>query len=65
LERLEDKESKLKSYNSCDEYWLVIWQGGGITGYFKEIEFEIPIQSKFDKVFILRAIQNDLLILKP
>ena len=25
LERLEDKESKLKSYNSCDEYWLVIW----------------------------------------
>ena len=65
LERLGDKESKLEKYNYCDEYWLVIWQGGGITGYFKEIEFEIPIQSKFDKVFILRAIQNDLLILKP
>lgn len=65
LERLGDKESKLEKYNSCDEYWLIIWQGGGISGYFKEIEFEIPIQSKFDKVFILRDIQNDLLILKP
>jgi hypothetical protein len=64
MERLEDKESKLKGYNFCDEYWLVIWQGGGITGYFKEINFEIPIQSKFDKVFILRSVQNDLLILK-
>jgi hypothetical protein len=65
MERLEHKESKLKSYKSCDEYWLIIWQGGGITGYFKDPQFEIPIQSKFDKVFILRAIQNDLLILKP
>jgi hypothetical protein len=64
LERLEDKESKLQGYNSCDEYWLVIWQGGGITGYFKDPQFEIPIQSRFDKVFILRSTQNDLLILK-
>lgn len=64
LERLEDKESKLKYYNPCDEYWLIIWQGGGITGYFKEIKFETPLQSNFDKVFILRSIQNDLLILK-
>jgi hypothetical protein len=64
MERLEDKESKLKSYSSCDEYWLVIWQGGGITGYFKDPQFEIPIQSKFDKVFILRSVQNDILIIK-
>ncbi|WP_462255013.1 hypothetical protein [Ferruginibacter sp.] len=62
---LNAKEIKLRSYKPCDEYWLIIWQGGGITGYFKGIEFDIPISSTFDKVFILRSAQNDLVILKP
>jgi hypothetical protein len=61
---LEDKEMKLQSYKPCDEYWLLIWQGGGITGYFQEADIETPIQSKFDKVFIVRTF-GGLMILKP
>lgn len=61
---IKDKEIKRQKYETCDEYWLIIWQGGGITGYFGDIDFDIPISTVFDKVFILRSIQNDLLTLK-
>ena len=61
---LIDKENKLSSYQVCDEYWLIIWQGGGITGYFEEIDFETPISTAFDKVFIVRSFDNDFIVLK-
>lgn len=64
-EVLKDKEGKLLNYKPCDEYWLIIWQGGGITGYFKDANFEIPIQSTYDKVFAIRNTQNDIICLKP
>lgn len=64
-ERLSDKERKLPKYKPCDAYWLIIWQGAGITGYFKEVEFENPIQSKFDKVFLIRDFKHELITLKP
>lgn len=64
-EVLKEKEIKLQSYKPCDECWLIIWQGWGITGYFKDIQFETPISSTFDKVFILRNAQNDIIPLKP
>lgn len=64
VEILADKHEKLKRYQICDEFWLVIWQGGGLTGYFKEINFDKPISTTFDKVFIVRGFENDFIILK-
>lgn len=62
---LKDKEDRLQLYKECDEQWFIIWQGDGITGYFQDIQFETPITSKFDKVFTVRNVQQDLVILKP
>jgi hypothetical protein len=63
-EILDKKNSKISRYIKCDEYWLLIWQSGSLIGEFKEIDFPTPVESKFDRVFVLREHQKDYVILK-
>jgi hypothetical protein len=62
---LNRKERKIPNYEFCDEYWLVIWEGKLPSGYFDKVEIEMPIETKFDKVFITRTVKQELVILKP
>lgn len=58
LERtLMKHEKALKKYQACDEYWLIIREGNYYAGSFSDlsIDIQIPIQSQFDKVFLLRT----------
>lgn len=54
---LQKHEKALKKYKNCDEYWLIIREGNYYAGSFSDIEINIetPINSSFDKVFILRT----------
>ena len=61
---LDKKDGKFSYYKKCDEYWLLIWQSGSLIGEFKKIDFPIPVESKFDKVFVIREYQKDYVILK-
>ena len=57
---LNSKEGKLKQYKPCYMHWLLIAE----NGYFSEIKIDIPIQSKFDKVFFLRQREDSVIDLK-
>ena len=61
---LANKESKLPSYRICDEQWLVIREGNYYSGSFSEVEIDFPIDSLFDKVFIIRTRANEIIELK-
>jgi hypothetical protein len=63
-EVLDKKDCKISRYIKCNEYWLLIWQSGSLIGEFKEIDFQIPVESKFDRIFVLREYQKDYVILK-
>ena len=54
---LQNHEKALKKYKTCDEYWLIIREGNYYAGSFSDIEINIetPINSSFNKVFILRT----------
>ena len=45
----------MDKYKICNEYWLVIRDGNYYAGSFNDVTIETPIQSKFDKVFIVRT----------
>ncbi len=66
-ERIESKESKLKHYQrSFESSWLVLIEDwGGISSYFDFINIEEiqdhGIESKFDRIFILRSKKNELI----
>jgi hypothetical protein len=61
---LEKKHRSLKSYSFCDEFWLVITEGNYFTGSFNEILITTPIESFFDKVFLLRCAEKSVIELQ-
>lgn len=61
---LQKKDSKLDDYQKCDEYWLLIREGNYYAGTFKELNLELPVQSKFDKVYLFRTNENSIIELK-
>jgi len=61
---LEKKHQKLKNYTNCHQFWLIITEGNYYTGSFNEIGINIPIESSFDKVFLLRSNKGFVLELK-
>lgn len=61
---LKVKEDKLKKYQKCDEYWLIIWESGGLHSYYDKIDiFQIP-STGFNKVFLARTYRNMIVVLK-
>ena len=61
---LETKHKKLITYQKCDEYWLLIKEGNYYAGTFWKINLEIPIESYFDRIFILRHKEGEILRIK-
>jgi len=61
---LDKKEQKLSTYNICESYWLLIREGNYYAGSFGDIDINIPICSRFDKVFLLRTRTQTLIELK-
>lgn len=57
---LNVKHEKLKEYTTCDKHWLVIKEGNYYAGTFNEIDLKDKLQSKFDKVFLLRMKKSKL-----
>jgi hypothetical protein len=58
------KEKKLGKYVECDKNWLLIREGNYYAGSFSELDVPTPIESSFDKVFLLRTRKSSLVELK-
>ncbi len=61
---LRSKEIKLSSYRDCDEQWLLIREGNYYSGSFSDVEIDLPIESRFDKVFLFRTRTREIIELK-
>jgi hypothetical protein len=67
LRFLKKKEDKIESYlkNSVPIQWLVLVIGGlGESSYEVDNEFELDLETRFDKVFLYEDFQNRLYELK-
>ncbi|CAL2101530.1 conserved protein of unknown function [Tenacibaculum sp. 190130A14a] len=58
------KEESLINYQNCDEQWLLIHEGKGLSGTFKNINISKPIESTFDKVVLFRINSCEIIELK-
>lgn len=61
---LERKHRKLPSYQLCTQHWLVIVEGSEFYNYYDQLAFEQPVVSVFDKVFLLRNINEEVVAIK-
>ena len=61
---LKKKHKKLKDYEECNEHWLLIKEGKYYSGSFGEIKIDSEFDSIFDKIFLLRSNQDELIELK-
>lgn len=61
---LIEKEEKLLRYTKCDEYWLLIWERGFGFSYYHDVTIKSPVNSKFDKVFLVRTFSGKVEVLK-
>jgi hypothetical protein len=61
---LTNKESKLSSYQVCDQQWLLIREGNYYSGSFSDVEIDLPIDTLFDKVFLFRTRTKEIIELK-
>jgi|25_taG_2_1085351.scaffolds.fasta_scaffold05748_3 hypothetical protein len=61
---LEKKHKKLKKYQNCSEQWLLIREGNYYAGSFADFKITKPIDTLFDKIFILRSNYNKIIELK-
>lgn len=60
---LSKKEQALKSYQYCDEYWLLIESDSFYSDAFNEIKLG-RIETSFDRVFIYRHNKREVTTLK-
>lgn len=58
------KEEKLLKYAKWDQYWLLIREGNYYAGSFSEVDITEPLQSSFDKVFLIRTTKDEIIQLK-
>ncbi|SEM31879.1 hypothetical protein SAMN04488008_1163 [Maribacter orientalis] len=58
------KEKKLKNYQECDEYWLLIKEGNYYAGTFSDIKVEYPISTSFCRIFLFRINKSEIIELK-
>ena len=61
---LKKKENKLSSYLQCDKQWLLIREGNYYAGSFSDVLIESPIVSLFDKVYLFRTQNKNIIELK-
>ena len=61
---LKRHSEALFKYKPCNEYWLLIREGNYYAGSFQDVDIPVPIQSAFDKVFLLRTRHNEVIELK-
>jgi len=62
---LDKKELAKIGYSNCNEYWLVIKEGSGEADYFGISTIENSmLKTSFDKVFLLRQRNSQLIKLK-
>jgi hypothetical protein len=58
------KDRVIGRYQKCDDYWLIIKEGNYYAGSFGEIELLLPIESKFNKLFLYRSAISQVIQLK-
>ena len=61
---MDEKHKKVKLYKDCNEYWLVIKEGNYYAGTFRRMNIMVPIESRFDRVFLLRFKNGEVIRLK-
>lgn len=61
---LTKKDKALNSYKACNQQWLVIGEGGDFYSYVDNIKIEKKFETKFDKVFMYRRWNSEVVILK-
>ncbi|TXE01849.1 hypothetical protein [Algoriphagus aquimarinus] len=61
---LSKKEKALKNYKSCTEQWLVIGEGGDFYSYMDKIDIKRGFSTSFDKVFLYRRWDSEVIELK-
>lgn len=61
---IETKSKRFSNYKKCDQNWLLISEGMDFYSYFGEIQIKNVINSKFDKIFLLRRFQSRVIELK-
>ena len=62
--KLLKHEGAISGYKPCHEYWLLIREGNYYAGTFSAIDIPTPIQTRFDKVFIIRTSKREYVQLK-
>lgn len=61
---LVKKEKSLLQYDNCDENWLLISEAMDFYSYFSDINIKNDIISKFDKIFIYRRFESEVIVIK-
>jgi hypothetical protein len=61
---LTKKEKALRNYKNCTQQWLVIGEGGDFYSYMDKIEIKNGFKTDFDKVFICRRWNSEVIVLK-
>lgn len=55
------KEKKLHDYRKMDKQWLLIVEGSGFAGSFSNIDISDNFLTSFDKIFVYRAFNHELI----
>lgn len=61
---LTKKDKALSNYKVCDQQWLVIGEGADFYSYMKNIKIEKGFKTKFDRVFMYRRWDSEIVVLK-
>lgn len=61
---LTAKHRSLKNYKTCDEQWLLIIEGNDFYSDFKEINIQNSINTDFQKIFIYRRLNSEVVTVK-
>lgn len=61
---LTKKEEKLKKYEPCNQFWLVIKEGNYYSGTFHDIQISTAVDSSYHKIFICRVSNYEIIELK-
>jgi hypothetical protein len=61
---LAKKEKALRNYKNCTYQWLVIGEGSDFYSFMDNIEINKGFKTNFDKVFLCRRWNSEVIILK-
>jgi hypothetical protein len=60
-EAINNKDKKVGEYKTMNEQWLVLEEGNGIAGRYTNMPTNETFETLFDRIFIVRIIDNDLI----